>query len=110
MIASIYLQTYAIVSNKDSHGEKGIEFCFRFLKRFQFLVSGKQLLLRMLVGVVVVMVITMVMVIEHLLSTYYIPGSVLTSLPALANLILIQSYDLGTFIIPILEMRQDHRF
>lgn len=60
--------------------------------------------------VVVVVVIMMVMVIEHLLNTYYIPGSVLTSLHALANLILTQSYDRGTFIIPILEIRRDHRF
>lgn len=52
------------------------------------------------------MMMMVVVVIERLLNTYYILGFVLTSLPALAHLIIIQPYDLGTFIIPILEMRK----
>lgn len=46
-------------------------------------------------------------VVVVVVSTEYITGSVLISLPLLANLIFTQSYDLGTFIIPSLEMRKE---
>lgn len=45
------------------------------------------------------MMLMMMVVKEHLLITYCIPGFLLTGLPALADLILTQPCDLDTFSI-----------